>query len=175
MINAIPMLDVFKLSNIQALSTVNSKSVSRPVEEKTLLPRTSTQMNVKEMAAAIKDSEIHNTVVPTREEIRNSFLKGELDPRKFVPGEIVTLKIQGTEYKVRINEKGEFVTKVQGRDDSIRIYLGKNKKGEDCVCYDFRRKHTECNIYSTLHVKRSYAKYDKITELIKNMSNDKCK
>ena len=168
MINAIPMFNLFKLPNVQALSTVNSKSVSRPVEEKTLLPRTSTQMNVKEMAAAINDSEIHNTVVPTREEIRNSFLKGELDPRKFKPGEIVTLKIQGTEYKVRINEKGEFVTKVQGRDDSIRIYLGKNKKGEDCVCYDFRRKHTECNIYSTLSVKRTYEKYEKYNQYFAN-------
>ena len=166
MINAIPMLDLFKLSNVQVPSTVNSKSVSRPVEEKSLLPRTS--MNVKEMAAAIKNSEIHNTIVPTREEIKSRFLSGELDPRKFKPGEIVTLKIQGTEYKVKINEKGEFITKIQGRDDSIRIYLGKNKKGEDCVCYDFRKKHTECNIYSTLSVKLPYEKYEKYNQYFAN-------
>ena len=172
MINAVSMLNLFKLSNVQALSTANSKSVSSPMEEKTLLSRTNnTQMNVKEMAAAIKDSEFHNTVVPTRKEIRNCFLRGELDPRKFVPGEIVTLKIQGTEYKVRINENGEFVTKIQGRDDSVRIYLGKNKKGEDCVCYEFRKKHTECNIYSTMTVRWTYEKYEKYNQDFANNKN----
>ena len=102
------------------------------------------QLSASEMAAAIRRAKKDETI-PTIKDIFEKFYRGELDPRK----------------------NGEFKSKVIGRDDSVRIYVGKNKKGEDCVCVEYRKKHTECNIYSTLHVRLPFERYDKIVEELK--------
>ncbi|MCQ2790276.1 MAG: hypothetical protein MJ229_07885 [bacterium] len=119
----------------------------------------------KDIIEVLKDLPIKKKVVPTRQDIRENFLNGNLDPRNFKSGKIVTLKIQGTNYKVKINEKGEFITKIQGRDDKVRIYVGKNKKGQDCVCYEVVKKHTECNIYSTFTARYPFEKYELLVYL----------
>ena len=162
MCNPISMLNLSKLSNIQPLMPLYSKATSKPEEVKTLLPRTNnTQMNIKEMAAVINDVQAKNTL-PTFEEIKNKFYRGELDPRKMQKKQYKLRGLSGNEETCYV----EFAIKVRGRDNNVRIYVGKNRKGEDCVCLDYLRKHEECNIFSMLHIKIPFEKYDKIIQTL---------
>lgn len=126
------------VSNVQQTGFWGQNYFSnKQVGNNVLSEKSANQMNIAELARLINKAE-WKAVLPTFKEIYVKFITGELDPRK----------------------TGEVSTKVQGRDDSVRIYVGKNKKGEDCVCMDYRKKHTECNIYSTAHIKIPFAKYD---------------
>ncbi len=68
--------------------------------------------------------------LPDAKDIIEKFKNGELDPRKLKAGDEITLNLQGKDYKFKIEKDGEFTCKVKGRDDSIRIYQGKNKFGQ---------------------------------------------
>ena len=73
MINAISMLNLGKLSNVQQLAQANSKTVSTPAEEKTLMPKTNnTHINVQDMAALIKQVNQSNAATTNQEVAKNS-------------------------------------------------------------------------------------------------------
>ena len=101
--------------------------------------------------------------LPDIKSIEAKLDNGELDPRNLKKGDVVTLKLEnGKEFKVTIEKDGEFSCKVRGRDDSVRIFVGKNHKGVDCICFRHHYKKTESNFYVTMSRNIPIEKYDKM-------------
>lgn len=152
-----------QLTNLLPITFGQAPIASGQEESKLLAARNGDDIDIKKMAYYIRQAQ-DKSKLPDAEDIRAKFFNGELDPRKLKKGNKITLNLNGKDYQFEIEKDGEFACRVKGRDDSIRIYQGKDKYGRDCICLEHHYKKKECNIYVTFHSRIPVEKYDKKTK-----------
>ena len=133
MCNPISLLSLGRVSGLQTLSLLKIKSQAEVTENNKLLPANNENDRELKVIANLLRLQQKQSKLPDAKDIIEKFKKGEIDPRNLKKGEELTLNLAGKDYTFKIEKDGEFTCKVKGRDDSVRIYQGKNGYGEDCM------------------------------------------